>query len=105
MQNSLKIITLSGVFAIEQLNETLGERSVQILRHLFRSDVGAHYEFEKELVYQLKVRPRLFEVRFVLVGVDCGSFLIFKDLRIAQSLRLVRKRSEEVYANHLKRIS
>ncbi len=76
-----------------------------MLRHLFGTDVRAHYEFEKELVHQLEVRPRLFEVRFVLVGVDCGSFLIFEDFRIAKSFGFVCERPEEVYSNHLKRIS
>mmetsp|Transcript_9117 Transcript_9117/g.25675 ORF Transcript_9117/g.25675 Transcript_9117/m.25675 type:complete len:298 (+) Transcript_9117:457-1350(+) len=69
VENSLEIVPLPRIFAVEQLHELEAEALIDILFGRLGIDLGTHDEAKEELIRDLQMRPSGLQHRFVLLGI------------------------------------
>ena len=70
MQDGFQVVTLSGIFAIEQLKEAIDKGSTDAFDDHVVAQVGRQDELKKKLINELQVRPCFFQMGFVFIGID-----------------------------------
>jgi hypothetical protein len=69
MQDGLQVVPLTGVFTIEQVQETVDEVIGDVFRDHIVTKVRSQNEFEQELIDELEMRPRFLEMWLIFVRV------------------------------------
>ena len=69
MEDGLQVVALTGVFAVEKLQETVNEVVRDVLRDHIVAEVGCQNEFEQELVDKLEMWPCFLKMWLVFVRV------------------------------------
>ena len=76
MQDSLEVVSLAGIFAVEKLKEAAHEVMGDVLHDHILAQVHSEDEFEQELVDELQVWPSLLQMRLILVRVHISRLLV-----------------------------
>ena len=70
MQDSLEVVSLTWVLAVEELQEAAYKVMRNVLHDHILAQMNSKYEFEEQLVDELQVWPCLFEMRLVFIRVN-----------------------------------
>jgi hypothetical protein len=69
VEDCLQIIALTGVFAVEKLQETVNKVVRDVLRDHIMAKVGSQNKFEEEFVDKLEMWPCFLKMWLVLIRV------------------------------------